>query len=632
MYLPNAHLGGRVENMSDKKVYPLLDTIKDPGDVQKLAKEQLKTLADEVRCFLIETVSQVGGHFGSNLGVVELTTALHHVFNPEKDRIIWDVGHQSYAHKVLTGRKDRLHTIKQKGGLAPFPQRKESKSDAFGTGHSSTSISAGVGMALAHRGEANAPKVIAVIGDGALTGGMAFEALDHAGDTDADILVVLNDNKMSISPNVGSMTRYLTRLISSPEYSGIREKGKEWLRSVPFIHEAARRVELHAKGLVTPSTIFEEMGFQYFGPVDGHDAVALAEILENLKGIVGPRILHIVTKKGKGCVHAECDALALHAVSAFDPVTGKKNPSASPSQETYTDIFSRWIEETGAKDKRLHAITPAMREGSGLVGFAKKFPKRFHDVGIAEQHAVTFSAGLACEGKKPVVAIYSTFLQRAYDQLIHDVAIQNLDVLFAIDRAGIVGPDGETHAGSFDLSFLRCVPNMTVMAPSDARECRAMLEFGYAHRGPTAVRYPRNSALTAIGSVQEITLGKARKIRDGKKIAILSFGAFLNRCEKVAGELDATLIDMRFVKPIDGEILSDLAKTHTQFVTVEDGSLMGGAGSAVNEYVLGYHLGVRVLNLGLPDTFLPHGMRDEILDMAGLSTVKIQQRIEEVCA
>lgn len=616
--------------MKDNR-YLLLEGIRQSKDVRKLKRDQLKDLSDEVRCFLIDTVSSVGGHFGSNLGVVELTVALHYVFHPDRDRLIWDVGHQAYVHKVLTGRKDRLHTIKQKDGLAPFPQRQESKADAFGTGHASTSISAGVGMSLAHRGEKNPPKIVSIIGDGALTGGMAFEALNHAGDVNADLLVILNDNKMSISPNVGAMTRYLTRLISSPEYANIRKRGERFLRKLPKVHEVARRVELHAKGFMTPGTIFEEMGFQYFGPVDGNDVDALVCVLENLKKLKGPRLLHVVTKKGKGCVHAEQDSLALHAVGAFDPITGKKN-GKNKKDRTFTDVFSSWIVRKSGKNKQIHAITPAMREGSGLVEFQKRFPDRFYDVGISEQHSVTLAAGLACEGKKPVIAIYSTFLQRAYDQLIHDVAIQNLDVLFAIDRAGVVGPDGETHAGSFDLSFLRCVPNMVLMAPADARECRKMLDFGFAHPGPVAVRYPREKVIERLpSSEQDIILGKSVVAREGKKVAILSFGALLDRCVEVAEEIDATLVNMRFIKPLDGEILQRLAKTHTHLITVEDNVVSGGAGSAVGEFILKNNLDVRIKNLGLPDMFLPHGTREEILSEAGLSSLEMMQSIKEFC-
>jgi len=628
---PKGERGVTMEHMQKKSSESLLGSIQGPEDVRILSCDQLEALCEELRHFLIDTVSQVGGHFGSNLGVVELTVALHHVYDANKDRIIWDVGHQAYAHKVLTGRRDRLCTIRKKDGLAPFPKRHESKSDAFGVGHASTSISAGVGMTLAHRDKAGSPHVIAIIGDGSLTGGMAFEALNHAGDVEADMLVIVNDNKMSISPNVGAMTRYLTRLISSSEYSNAREKGGKLLESIPALKEVAKRVEKHAKGMVTPSTIFEEMGFQYFGPVDGHDVSALVELLNNLKKMKGPRLLHVVTKKGKGCIHAENDPLALHAVASFDKLTGEKC-GGKEVDKSFTSFFSSWVVAKAKTDERLHVVTPAMREGSGLVEFSALYPTRFHDVGIAEQHAVTFAAGLACEGKKPVVAIYSTFLQRAYDQLIHDVAIQNLDVLFAIDRAGMVGPDGETHAGSFDLSFLRCIPNMVILAPSDGDECERMLDFGFEYSGPVAVRYPRACAVIGEGTNggnKAIELGKAFIAREGARVAILSFGALLDRCRGVADALDATLVDMRFVKPIDYAMVEELAKTHGQFITVEENVVAGGAGSAVNEYLAAQNIAVNVKNIGLPDRFLSHGTRDEVLASARLDASSIEQEIRE---
>ncbi len=617
--------------MKNKTFYPILDTINSSQDVHTLKNEQLTALSDDVRQFLIKTVAKNGGHFGSNLGVVELTVALHYIFDLPTDKVVWDVGHQAYPHKILSGRKDQLQTIRQQGGLSPFPKRSESIYDAFGTGHSSTSISAAVGMALAHRGEKEPPCVIAVIGDGALTGGMAFEALDHAGDAGANVLVILNDNRMSISPNVGAMTKYLTRLISSPSYTKLRSKGRDVLGKIPNAKEMAMRVEEQAKGLVTPSTLFEEMGFEYFGPVDGNDVDTLTEILRNLKQLRGPRLLHIVTKKGKGCVPAEKDALALHAVSSFDPTTGKKN-SSSIKQVTYTDIFSAWIIDQAKEDEQLHVVTPAMCEGSGLAKFHNTFPQRFHDVGIAEQHAVTFAAGLACEGKKPVVAIYSTFLQRAYDQVIHDVAIQNLDVLFAIDRAGPVGPDGATHAGSFDLSFLRCIPGMVVMAPSSGEECKAMLTFGYDYNGPVAVRYPRDEAMEEKKKCKEekIALGIARVVRQGQKIAILSFGALLDKCHSVAQSADVTLVDMRFVKPLDEKLLCALASTHDHFVTVEDNAIMGGAGSSVDEFIMREDLSVTVTNLGLPDRYLSHGTRAELLRDAELDEDNISHTVQSL--
>lgn len=602
----------------------MLEKINLPKDLKNIPEEKLPKLCDEVRKFLIQSVSQTGGHFGSNLGVVELTVALHRVFDTPRDLLIWDVGHQSYPHKILTGRKERMHTIRKYGGLAPFPKREESEFDTFGVGHSSTSISASVGMALANRNKKNAPQVVAVIGDGALTGGMALEALNHAGDVKADMLVVLNDNKMSISPNVGGMGKYLTRLISSPGYINFRSKGRYILDTVPAIGKFARQVESHTKGIITPGTLFEELGFEYYGPIDGHDVRTLVEVLTNLRDVRGPKLLHIITKKGKGYAPAEEDVCSLHAVKPFDPVTGKSNGDGK-KKLTYTDIFSDWVCDMAKKDKKLQAVTPAMCEGSGLSRFRNEFPKRYHDVGIAEQHAVTFAAGLACEGEKPVVAIYSSFLQRAYDQLIHDVALQNLNVLFAIDRAGIVGEDGATHAGSFDLSFLRVVPNMTIMAPSSENECYAMLEAGFNHKGPAAVRYPRGggSGIYDKEKIEAIGIGKAKIIRNGKDVAILSFGALLSNCQKAAQNLDATLVDMRFVKPLDEKILSELSATHEYFVTVEDNTIVGGAGSAVCEFVLNNKLDVKVKNLGLPDKFTEHGTRAEILADAGLDEENI---------
>ncbi len=626
----------------------ILDKVDFPSDVKRLSAGELPALCKDVREFLIESVSQTGGHFGSNLGVVELTVALHRVFDTPRDLLIWDVGHQSYPHKILTGRKNKLHTIRKKSGLAPFPKREESEYDAFGVGHSSTSVSAALGMALANKGKKNPPKVVAVIGDGALGGGMALEALNHAGDVGADMLVVLNDNKMSISPNVGGMGKYLTRLISSPAYINFREKGRKVLDNIPSVGKFARKVESHGKGLVTPGTFFEELGFEYYGPIDGHDVGELVEVLSNLKKIKGPKLLHIITKKGKGYAPAEDDEFSFHAVKPFDPITGKKNGN-SERKVSYTDVFSQWICDRAKKDSKLNAITPAMCSGSGLVEFCKSFPGRYHDTGIAEQHAVTLAAGLSCAGKKPVVAIYSSFLQRAFDQVIHDVALQNLDVLFAIDRAGIVGEDGATHNGSFDLSFLRLIPNMIIMAPADKNECYSMLESGYKYSGPVAVRYPRGGALNhaiqggalnhTIQSggedkfnskkVEDIEIGKAKIERKGKKIAILSFGALTRSCAKAAKETGATLVNMRFVKPLDEKLLKELAKTHKYFITVEDNTIVGGAGSAVNEFVLNNNLEVKINNLGLPDKFLSHGKREEILAEVGLDEEGIFKLIFE---
>lgn len=616
--------------MKKNNTEKLLDLVNFPQDVKNLPEEKLPQFCAEVRNFLVESISRTGGHFGSNLGVVELTVAIHRVFDTPKDLLIWDVGHQSYPHKIITGRKGRMHTIRKKGGLAPFPRREESEYDSLSVGHSSTSISAATGMAIANKNKKNKPQIVAVIGDGALTGGMAFEALNHAGDVGADMLVILNDNKMSISPNVGSMGKYLTRLISSPTYVQLREKGREILGSVPAIKKFIRRAEAHTKGIITPGTLFEELGFDYYGPIDGHDIQTLVEVLSNLKKVKGPRFLHVITVKGKGYIPAEEDEFSLHAVKPFDPVTGKKNGSQG-KVITFTDVFSDWICDAAEKDLKLHGITPAMCDGSGLVKFSKKFPKRYHDVGIAEQHAVTFAAGLACERKKPVVAIYSTFLQRAYDQLIHDVALQNLSVLFAIDRAGVVGQDGATHAGNLDLSFMRAVPNLVIMAPSNENECYSMLETGYHFSGPAAVRYPRGGSGEEYdkNKCEPIEIGKAKVIKKGERIAILAFGAMVGKTRKAAEELNATLVDMRFVKPLDEDLLRELAKTHKYFVTVEDNVIAGGAGSAVNEFVFSAWLKVAVKNIGLPDKFLEHGTREEILAEFGLDEESILKTISD---
>ena len=613
-----------------KKIKNVLDKVNLPDDLKKLSEKELLILCEDIRRFLIETVSKTGGHFGSNLGVVELTVALHKVFDTPKDLIVWDVGHQAYPHKIITGRKDRLHTIRKKGGLAPFPKKGESEYDVFSVGHSSTSISVATGLAMAHAGNRNKTKVVAVIGDGALTGGMAMEALNHAGDIKADMLVILNDNKMSISPNVGGMGKYLTRLISSPSYLKIRKKGNEILKGVPTIQEFVRRAELYTKGMIIPGTLFEELGFGYYGPIDGHDIGTLLEVLENLKKVKGPKFLHIITKKGKGYAPAENDKLSLHAVKPFSlEIEGKVENVKS--KLTYAKVFGEWACTKAKEDNNLHIITPAMCDGSGLNEFCKKFPKRYHDVGIAEQHALTLAGGLASARKKPVVAIYSSFLQRAYDQLIHDIALENLDVLLAIDRAGIVGADGATHNGSFDLSFLRSVPNLSIMVPSNESECYAMLETGYEYEGPVAVRYPRGNTLGEYlkRKPKKIEFGKGEIISEKDRVAILSFGAVLDRCKKVADDLGATLVNMRFVKPLDGKLLLKLSKTHQYFITVEDNAVLGGAGSAVNEFVLNNKLDVKVKNIGLPDKFLPHGSRDEILTEAGLGEAEILEAIKD---
>lgn len=617
----------------------LLEKIDSPADMKSLSGSELLQLSDEVREFIIDTINKCGGHFGSNLGVVELTVALHHVFDAPRDKIVWDVGHQAYAHKILTGRRDQLGTIRQKGGLAPFPHRNESEYDTFGTGHSSTSISAALGMAMAHAGEDNAPQAIAVIGDGALSGGMAFEALNHAGDTQADILVILNDNKMSISPNVGGLHKYLTRLISSPKYLKIREKGKDVLSRAPRAQEVVRRAEEYAKGMITPGTLFEELGFGYYGPVDGHDIETMTEVLLNLKDIKGPRFLHVVTTKGKGVEQAETDGLSMHAIKkgelkdmqVSDDTQVLASPQSSEKVPTYTEVFSDWICDTASDDARLHAVTPAMREGSGLVLFHKDYPDRYHDVGIAEQHAVTFAAGLATEGVKPVVAIYSTFMQRAYDQIIHDVALQNLDVTFAIDRAGLVGPDGATHSGTFDFTYLRCVPNMVVMAPAHATECRAMLTAAYEYVGPAAVRYPRGSGGNSLSDMisADVKIGEAEIVHTSQssELVILAWGAMVEPCYGLARELDITIVNMRFVKPIDEDLLRTLGQKYRKFMSIEDAAILGGAGSAVQEFVSSEGLGVRVKSLGIPDAFLEHGTREDLLMEAELDAVSLREKI-----
>ena len=617
-------------NNKKKRQYNILCDINDSSDVRALDKNQLSELSDEVREFLIESVSQTGGHFGSNLGVVELSVALHYVFDTPRDRLVWDVGHQAYPHKILTGRKDEMCTIRQKDGLSPFPKRTESEFDAFGVGHSATSISAVVGFAEALKGQKNPPRTIAVIGDGALTGGMAFEALNHAGDIKSNVLVILNDNEMSISPNVGAMHKYLTRLISSKKFQHLRKSSKDILsKRAPTVHEVARRAELGAKGMIAPGNLFEELGFAYYGPVDGHDVETLTQVLDNIKDLKGPKLLHVITQKGRGFAKAKKDATSLHAVSPFCLKTGKSNKKSSV--KSYTDVFAQWINKKAKKDKKLHAVTPAMCEGSGLKEFRENFSNRYHDVGIAEQHAVTFAAGLACEDKKPVVAIYSTFLQRAYDQLIHDVAIQNLDVMFAVDRAGIVGPDGATHAGSFDISFLRCVPNVIIAAPADLQESAKMLDVLYEHEGVTVVRYPRGGGADKLNKNDTaVKIGKGVILNKGKKkVAIIAFGAMVEKCVGIAKELDITLVNMRFVKPLDEKLIKELSKTHSSFITVEDNVVAGGAGSAVGEYVLNEGIDVKVKMLGLPDKFTIHGSRDEVLEDVGLSESKIKQNIKE---
>jgi 1-deoxy-D-xylulose-5-phosphate synthase len=611
--------------------YPLLAKANLPADLRQIPQDQLPRLSHELRDYLLHCVSQSSGHFASGLGAIELTVALHYVYNTPFDRLIWDVGHQAYPHKILTGRRERMPTIRQLDGLHPFPCREESEYDTLTVGHSSTSISAALGMAIAARAEQKNRKVVAVIGDGAITAGMAFEALNHAGEVRPDMLVILNDNEMSISENVGALNRYFARILSGNFYTSLREGGKKILSGVPPLHELASRAEEHFKGMVTPGTFFEELGFNYIGPIDGHDVLNLVDTIRNMRQMKGPQLLHIVTKKGKGYAPAEQDPIGWHAVSKFDPASQMQpKKAASPS---FSNIFGNWLCDMAAQDKLLHAITPAMREGSDLVRFSKTYPERYYDVAIAEQHAVTLAAGLATEGLKPVVAIYSSFLQRGYDQLIHDVALQNLDVTFAIDRAGIVGADGATHQGAFDLSYLRCIPNLLIMAPSDENECRQMLYTAYQHKGPAAVRYPRGSAtgITPDAQMTALPVGKGRVVRAGNKIAILAFGTLLQHATKVAESLDATLVDMRFVKPLDLALLQQLSSDQQYFVTLEDNAIAGGAGSAVNEAVAALQLPVQILNLGLPDHFIRHGTQEQLYAELGLDSAGIEQRIRSYC-
>ena len=616
--------------MTEQNTQPLLPQIDSPSQMKKLSINELSQLADELREFIIQSVSQSGGHLSSGLGTVELTVALHHVFNTPEDRLVWDVGHQSYPHKILTGRRDQMQTIRTKDGLSGFPRREESPYDTFGVGHSSTSISAALGMAIAAKQLNNDRRVAAIIGDGALTAGMAFEALNHAGDLDANLLVILNDNDMSISPNVGGMSNYLAKLLSGKLYSSMREGSKKVLGKMPSVWELARRTEEHMKGMVVPGTLFEELGFNYIGPIDGHDMDTLVKTLSNLRNLHGPQFLHIVTKKGKGYIPAEENPIAYHGVGKFCAESGKLEKSSAKTP-TYTQVFGQWLCDMAKADNKLVAITPAMREGSGLVEFSEQYPERYFDVGIAEQHAVTVAAGMACDGLKPVVAIYSTFLQRAYDQLIHDAALQNLPILFAIDRAGVVGPDGATHAGSFDMSYLRCIPNMTIMAPSDENECRQMLSTGFGLSAPSAVRYPRGTGpgVAVQNNLDTLVVGKGEICQKGRNIAILSFGSVLEDGKKAAKQLNATVANMRFIKPLDEDLLLQLASEHDVLVTLEDNAVMGGAGSAVNECLLKHQCQNRILNLGLPDIFMEHASREQLLDDAGLSTSGILRAIED---
>jgi 1-deoxy-D-xylulose-5-phosphate synthase len=609
---------------------PLLNTIESPADLRKLSAAKLPALAQELREFLIQSVSTRGGHFAAGLGTVELTIALHYVFDTPRDRIVWDVGHQAYPHKVLTGRRDQLHTIKQPGGLAPFPARSESEYDTFGVGHSSTSISAALGMAVGAERLGDDRRVVAVIGDGAMTAGMAFEALNHAGSLPTNLLVILNDNDMSISENVGALSSQLARALSGRMYAHLREGGKKVLRQMPTVWELARRSEEHLKGMVLPGTLFEELGFNYIGPVDGHDVKALVTTLKNLRQLHGPQFLHVVTRKGKGYAPAEADPIKWHGPGPFDPASGTifKEKATGP---TYSQIFGQWLCDMAARDPTIIGVTPAMREGSGLVEFSKRFPDRYFDVAIAEQHAVTFAAGLAVEGLKPIVAIYSTFLQRAYDQLIHDVALQNLPVVFALDRAGLVGSDGATHQGSYDVSFLRCIPNMAIMAPADENECRQMLYTATTLKGPSAVRYPRGTG-PGVPLVEEMTalpVGKAQTRREGRSgLAILVFGTLLEPALKIAERLDATIVNMRWIKPLDEDLVITVASRHRAIITIEENATIGGAGSAVGELLASEGLLIPLLQLGIPDRFIEHGSRDSCLVAAGLDAAGLTSSIE----
>ena len=601
--------------------YTLLDKIIYPSDLKKLDYGQLQTLAKELREFLIESVSKTGGHLAAGLGTVELTIALHYIFNTPEDKLVWDIGHQCYPHKILTGRKEFMSSLRKKNGLSGFLKRDESEYDAFGAGHSSTSISAAIGYEVSSKINNIDNKVVAIIGDGGLTAGMAFEALSHAGDIKSNILVIINDNEMSISPNVGAMHKYLTRMLTSKTFSSIKKSGEKVLGKIQTIKDIAKKFEGQAKSLITPGLLFEELGFRYYGPVDGHDVLNLVDILKNLRDKSGPKILHILTKKGKGYKLAEQNPITFHGVTPFNAKTGISESKKVLNKLTYTQIFSKWIDEMAMKNKKLVAITPAMREGSGLVEFEKKYPERYFDVGIAEQHAITFACGLSCGGIKPIVAIYSTFLQRAYDQVIHDVVVQDLDILLAIDRAGIVGADGETHQGIYDLSFLRILPKVVIMTPSDEQEMCNMLTTGFNHKGLAAVRYPRGYTLGLdfnLNINEEIKIGESRMIRKGDKIAYLVFGTLLNTILQVANKNNATVVDMRFVKPIDEKMIINICSNYEYIFTIEDNVVLGGAGSAVNEVILKYDFNVKVKNIGIPDKTIPHGNQNDILEEIGL--------------
>lgn len=622
--------------------YPLLQKVNAPSDLRNLSRSDLKALSDELRAYVLDSVSKTGGHLSSNLGTVELIVALHHVFNTPYDRVVWDVGHQTYPHKILTGRRERMATLRQLGGISGFPLRTESEHDAFGAGHSSTSISAALGMAMAAKRKGEERRAIAVIGDGAMTAGMAFEAMNNAGVLDGNLLVILNDNDMSISPPVGALNRYLAQLMSGQFYATARNVGKNVLKQVPPLLELAKRLEQHAKGMVVPATMFENFGFNYIGPIDGHDLDSLIPTLENIRSLEGPQFLHVVTKKGHGYKLAEVDPVTYHGPGKFDPAVGIVKSSA-PSKPTFTQVFGQWLCDMAVQDKRLVAITPAMREGSGMVEFEKRFPDRYYDVGIAEQHAVTFAAGMACEGVKPVVAIYSTFLQRAYDQLIHDVALQNLPMVFALDRAGLVGADGATHAGAYDIAFVRCIPNMSMATPADERECRQLLTTAHEQDHPVCVRYPRGSGV-GVEPLQDLSSlpfgkGEVRRqstaLRNGEngntkpRIAILSFGTLLYPALQVGEAVDATVANMRWAKPLDAALVRQLAATHDAFVTVEDGCIAGGAGSAVSEALSQASITLPVLHLGLPDKFIEHGDPAKLMALEGLDAAGIERSIRQ---
>ena len=612
--------------------YDLLKDIESPADLRKLPADKLTAVADQLREYLIEVTSITGGHLAPGLGAVELTVVLHYLYNTPYDRLVWDIGHQAYPHKILTGRREQMHTIRQHGGISGFLKRDESEYDCFGAGHSSTSISAAFGMAKAAETKGEDRDVVAVIGDGAMTAGLAYEALNNAGNSDTNLLVILNDNEMSISPNVGALSNYLARVLSGKTFMSVREGSRSVLSTVPPVAELSNRIESHAKGVFLPSSLFEELGFYYVGPIDGHNIRILLRTIKNMMRIKGPRFLHIVTQKGKGFDPAEADPLVYHGVVPFNPETGKMEKKSGGGAVSYTQVFSKWLCDMAEKDDRLIGITPAMREGSGLVEFEKRFPERYFDVGIAEQHSVTFAAGLACDGMKPVVAIYSTFLQRAYDQLIHDVCVQNLDVTFALDRSGYVGGDGATHAGAYDYAYMRCIPNMVVMAPCDERECRNMLYTAYMHEGPSSVRYPRGAGVGVEQEEQmtQLEIGKASVERKGQGTAILSFGSMLVHAVQAAEQLDATVVNMRFVKPIDEEMVLRMCESHDLVITIEEHVVLGGAGSAVNEVVAKYGILTRLANMGLPDEHVDHGVPKLVFAEHGLDADAIIQRVQSI--